>query len=207
MGKPYDFWLRASGAIATGRQSVLSGKTPDELLVMAETRHLLQTIMRSKSLRLCPKMRAAVAVAAKSRHRLAAPLMPLGAAQRIGWLDEATELVSSLTLEDCFTPAVAYRIACRTVPTKSIEKRKAMFRGGEEEVLVTGTDLLITIRDDERRQHAFSLHSVPTDKRIFRSHHLLTLTQHFHIPPAPDIATLYPARYRKFRARLEQFQK
>lgn len=201
---PFDFWLRASGLVATVRNSVLNGKSPAELLLMAETRKLLAAILRSKSLKVCPKLRLAVDEAQKDRRKRATPLMPLGPTQRLGWLDEASELACARKF-DGFTQGTAYRISCRSVPTRTIERR-ATFNGGEEEVLISGTELLVTVRDDAARLHTFSMHEVPPDKRIYKRHSLLALTENFHIPPAPDITKVFPARYREYRRRLEQFQ-
>ena len=207
--KPFDFWLRPNGTIAAARaESPLAGRTPAELVIMAETRKLLQTVLSNKRIRASDPLRSAIQAALRSRRKLTAPLIPLGPEHRLGWLDEVDELTCEKPLQvkgdafgEAFSTGKAYRIASRTVATRDIITRQTV-AGFPEEVAVTGTELVVTIRDNALRVHVFAHHTPPHDPRIHKSHPLDTLLAHFLIPAVPDIASLFPARFQKLKTQL-----
>jgi len=204
---PLDFWLRKNGTIAAARaESPLAGRTPAELVIMVQTRKLLQTLLRNKRLRISDDLRSAIQAALRSRARLAAPLIPLGPEQRLGWLDEAAELICSSPLTvpgdaEAFSSGRAYNLACRTVPTSQIVVGQTV-AGMPEEILVSGSELLVTLRDNALRLHVFAHNTPPPDPRIHKSHPLETLLRHFIVPDVPDIATIFPSRFQKLKSQL-----
>lgn len=198
---PHTHWLRKNGTIATARRSALSGKTPAELVLMAETRKLLQLLLHSEQESVSPDLRAAIEAMLRARLRRTAPFMPLNDEQRIAWLDEVTHITCRLDLGDCFTAGSTYRVACQDSPTSHIIDRQTM-HGVAEEVLITGNELVINIADNLSRIHTFCHTSLPDDPGIHAQHPLETLVAHFTIPPAPDITQVYPSTYAKLKAQL-----
>jgi hypothetical protein len=198
---PHTHWLRKNGTIATARRSALSGKTPAELVLMAETRKLLQLLLHSEQESVSPDLRAAIEAMLRARLRRTAPFMPLNDEQRIAWLDEVTHITCRLDLCDSFTTGSTYRVACQDSPTSHIIDRQTM-HGVAEEVLITGNELVINIADDHARIHTFCHTSLPDDPGIHARHPLATLVAHFTIPPAPDITQVYPSTYAKLKNEL-----
>jgi hypothetical protein len=175
---------------------------------MAETRKLLQTVLSNQRIHASPPLRTAIQTALRSRRKLTAPLIPLGPEQRLGWLDEVDELTCEKPLQvkgdafgEAFSTGKSYRIASKTVATQDIITRQTV-AGFPEEVAITGTELVVTIRDNALRIHIFAHHTPPHDPRIHKSHPLDTLLHHFLIPPVHDIATIFPARFQKLKTQL-----
>jgi len=199
-----DLWLRKSGRIATARASALNNLTVQEAILMAETRALL--VHALANLAVADDLRSSTTAALRQRQRASAPFLPLNPTQRLGWLDEVDSLTCSTDGLPGFTAGKTYRLITRTLLVRDRETRpNAAMPGGTEEVLVSGTELLAALRDDRKRQHVFCHHTPPTDQipgRIHAIHHLDKLVDHFHIPEVPDIAALFPARFKKLK---EQF--
>jgi hypothetical protein len=198
----YTHWLRKNGTIATTRRSALTGKTPAELVLMAETRKLLQLLLHSKQENISPELRAAIEAMLRTRLRRTAPFRPLNDEQRIAWLDEVTHIVCRLELDDAFTTGSTYRVLCNDCPTSHIIDRQTI-HGGYEEVLITGNEMLINIADDQQRIHTFCHASLPDEAGVYARHTLTTLTTHFAVPQALDITQVYPSTYAKLKAQLE----
>jgi hypothetical protein len=198
---PHTHWLRKNGTIATARRSALSGKTPAELVLMAETRKLLQLLLHSEQESVSPDLRTAIEAILRARLRRTAPFMPLNEQQRIAWLDEVTHISCCADLDDSFTAGSTYRVVCQDSPTSHIIDRQTM-HGVAEEVLITGNELVIHIADDHARIHTFCHTSLPDEDGIHARHPLESLIAHFTIPPAPDITQIYPATFAKLKAQL-----
>jgi hypothetical protein len=198
---PHTHWLRKNGTIATARRSALSGKTPAELVLMAETRKLLQLLLHSEQESVSPDLRAAIEAMLRARLRRTAPFMPLNEEQRIAWLDEVTHISCRTDLDDSFTAGSTYRVVCQDSPTSHIIPADASCAAAEE-VLITGNELVIHIADDHARIHTFCHTSLPDEDGIHARHPLASLIAHFTIPPAPDITQIYPATFAKLKAQL-----
>jgi len=192
---PFDYWLRKNGTIATSRISPLNGKTPAELLLMAETRQLLQLLVDNQEALVSEDLRATITALLRSRARRTAPFTPLSAEQRLGWLDEVTHLVCKAHFH-AFTPGTPYRIKCEEVTVERLIKRKSL-QGVLEDVLITGNELVATMQDDSGCHHAFCHTEIVADIHIHALHNLQAIVDHFIIPAAPDIAKVYPATYLK----------
>ena len=198
----YTHWLRKNGTIATTRRSALTGKTPAELVLMAETRKLLQLLLHSKQENISPDLRTAIEAMLRARLRRTAPFTPLNDEQRIAWLDEVTHITCRLELGDSFTAGSTYRVLCNDCPTSHIINRQTI-QGGYEEVLISGNELVIKIDDDQKRIHTFCHASLPDEPGIHARHPLAILVAHFTVPQAPDITQVYPSTYAKLKAQLE----
>jgi hypothetical protein len=197
-----SFWLTKKGLIASKPQSLLSGKTPAEAIVMSETRRLLQLLINDPTAKVSADLRIAAKGALRHRSRRTAPFLPLSPEHRLGWLDEFSHLECQVDLPGAFSTENAYRHNCHDVPTRRIIERNTM-SGDTEEVLVSGVEMLVTIHDDLRRLHAFANFEVPEDPRIHAIHDLQTLLIHFKIPKAPDITKILPATHKKLISTLQ----
>lgn len=195
----YTYWLRKSGNIACARHSPINNKRPEELVIMAETRKLALHLLASDDI--SPDLRSALELLMRARLRRTAPFMPLSAEQRMGWLDEVAHIACRADLPHSFTAGKSYSVSCNTSPTRQIIPRQNI-NGSTEDVLITGTELLITIKDNLNRPHCFCHVTPPLDLLIHQSHPLTTLMAHFEIPPAPDITSIFPNRYRKYTEEL-----
>jgi hypothetical protein len=201
----YHYWLRPNGNIATSTPSPLNGKSLHELIIMAETRRLLQLLIHSKREETSPDLITTIEALLRSRLRRTSPFLPLNEHQRIAWLDEYTHIQCRAPLAEFFAAGESYRVDCHDAPTSQIVDRQTL--GGQpEEVLVTGRELLITVRDRKRHVHAFSHAEIPADPNIdidiHFTHHIQALIDHFLIPPTPDITRVYPSTYKKYKEAL-----
>ena len=184
-----DFWLLAGGTIACRYPSSLHGMTPAEAVQSKETRRLLRSIPPE---RCSEDLRSVVANALLDYAVRTAPLLPLPDAQRLGWLDEHSHLLCRLNLGAGFTPGSYYPINCGEISARRLTT-KTTIQGTKAEVAITGSELLVTIRDEQGRDHSFFNWGGPDPF----AHSLETLIEHFQIPPVPDITQILPARFRK----------
>lgn len=184
-----DFWLEAGGTIASRYPSPLHGMTPAEALQSKETRRLLRSIPAE---RCSEDLRSAVANALLDYSVRTAPILPLPDAQRLGWLDEHSHLLCRLSMDSAFTRGSSYPINCGEISARRLTT-KTTIQGTKAEVAITGSELLVTIRDEQGRDHSFFNWGGPDPF----AHSLETLIEHFHIPPVPDITQILPARFRK----------
>ena len=187
-----DFWLEAGGTIACRDASPLHGKTPAEALQSKETRRLLRSIPAE---RCSEDLRSVVANALLDYSVRTAPLLPLPESQCLGWLDEHSHLLCRLSMDSAFTRGSSYPIDYSEITARRTIS-KTTIQGTKAEVAITGSDLLVTIRDDQGRDHSFYNGGNSGAADPF-AHSLEILIKHFHIPPVPDITQILPARFRK----------
>lgn len=184
-----DFWLEAGGTIASRYPSPLHGMTPAEALQSKETRRLLRSIPAE---RCSEDLRSVVANALLDYSVRTAPLLPLPESQCLGWLDEHSHLLCRLSMDSAFTRGSSYPINCGEISARRLTT-KTTIQGTKAEVAITGSELLVTIRDEQGRDHSFFNWGGPDPF----AHSLETLIEHFQIPPVPDITQILPARFRK----------
>ncbi len=184
-----DFWLEAGETIASRYPSPLHGMTPAKAVQNKETRRLLRAIQSERS---SEDLRSVVANALLDYSVRTAPLLPLPAAQRLGWLDEHSHLFCRLSMDSAFTRGSSYPINCGEISARRLTT-KTTIQGTKAEVAITGSELLVTIRDEQGRDHSFFNWGGPDPF----AHSLEILIEHFHIPPVPDITQVLPSRFRK----------
>jgi hypothetical protein len=187
-----DFWLLAGGTIASRYPSPLHGMTPAEALQSKETRRLLRSIPAE---RCSEDLRSAVANALLDYSVRTAPLLPLPESQCLGWLDEHSHLLCRLSMDSAFTRGSSYPINCGEISARRLTT-KTTIQGTKAEVAITGSELLVTIRDEQGRDHSFYNGGNSGAADPF-AHSLETLIEHFQIPLVPDITQILPARFRK----------
>ena len=193
-----DFWLTPRGTIGCRQPSALLGKTPAEAVVMVETRKLLRAMPADRT---SEELQTAVKAAFRNLARRTAPFLPLHDEQRLGWLDEHSHLACRIDMDDSFACGVHYKIQCHDIPTRRLIER-ATISGGKEEVLICGTELRVTLRDNHQRLHTFCHEELATDPRIHACHPLLVLQEHFLIPDTPDITKILPSKFSKTKKAL-----
>jgi hypothetical protein len=191
----HDYWLRENGSIGCGHRSSIAGKTPMELMMMAETRRMLVSLLRHK--RTDPALKKAIETARRSLRSRLAPLTPVGIHQRMGWLDEMTHITCAREM-DGFTLGKEYTINSRNVKIGTLTER--IVSGRPEEILVSGQEMFVTLLDDSLRRHLFAHHAPPPDPRIHAIHPLMRLAAHFAVPQVHDITAIYPTRYMQLKA-------
>ena len=119
----------------------------------------------------------------------------LGPAHSKGTLEDTTQSTDELQESNGGASS-----SCGSANYDSCELNFSVEPDGTEEVLITGHELLVTVRDSRKRLHAFCHTGIPTDIEIHKLHHTQYLLNHFAIPDAPDITKVYPATYAKHRA-------
>jgi len=196
-----SYWLNKRGVIASKPPSYLSGKSPAEAVLLAETRCLLREILNDPSATVSPDLHIAAKQALRHIARRTAPFLPLSPEHRLGWLWEFPRLECRRDWPGAFTRDYAYRHYCHDVATRRLILRKTP-SGSTEEVLVSGIEILVTIHDDQKRLHAFANFPVPEDPRIHAIHDLQSLLDHFIIPSAKDITQILPTAYQTLKTTL-----
>lgn len=101
--RPFHLFLLPDGTIGTklsgfegrtierdkiSRLHALGGKTPLQLVIQRTERNLLTQVARNEGWRVDPALLTAIETALAEYHRVRAPLVPLNAVQRMGYLDE-----------------------------------------------------------------------------------------------------------------------
>jgi hypothetical protein len=98
-------------------------------------------------------------------------------------------------MDSAFTRGSSYPINCGEISACRLTT-KTTIQGTKAEVAITGSELFVTIRDEQGRDHSFYNGGNSGAADPF-AHSLEILIKHFHIPPVPDITQILPARFRK----------
>lgn len=144
----YTYWLNKHGTISCKHRSPLTGRSPNELVVMTETRKALTDLLATQTI--CEDLRKSIEAALRHRARHMAPFTPLNEEQRLGWLDEVTHLTCRHNMGDSFTAGIDYPIRTHTILIKRLIVRKSL-QGKPEEVLITGEELIVALDDALQR--------------------------------------------------------
>ncbi len=98
-------------------------------------------------------------------------------------------------MDSAFTRGSSYPINCGEISARRLTT-KTTIQGIKSEVAITGSELRVTIRDDQGRDHSFYNGGNSGAADPF-AHSLEILIEHFLIPLVPDITQVLPARFRK----------
>jgi hypothetical protein len=187
----------------------LHGKYPASLVVQKPSRLALQRAVSGGIWRVEPAVLPIVEKAVREYHAVRAPFSHLGPVQRLAYLDEE-DTIACKASGDGFTEGQRYQIVTETFEGRKLELRP---RPGHspEEVLVTGQELVIHISDDDGRRHSYTQFAPTAEEGDSRpgagQHHTLTeLVAQFHFPEVPDVATVNPATYQTYKARMRALQ-
>ena len=190
----------------------IDGQHPAGLVVQRNSRKALVLAVQGGVWRVHPDVTAAVDAAMKNYNAVRAPLRPLNAVQRLGHLDEEDDIRCEHPPGVGFTAGRSYPLESETFQGRKVERRP--HHNGEkdrkEEVLVTGQELLLRIRDDAGEWHAFTQYDLGRDQQAERPeqhfHLLAELVECFHIPDVPDIAQVHPEEFAEYRRRLRALE-
>ena len=138
-------------------------------------------------------------------HAVRASFVPLNPIQRLAYLDEE-DAIRCKASGGGFTEGQCYPIVTETFEGRKHEMRQRA-AGKPELVLVTGQELVIHISDDDGQRHSYTQFTPTEEEAETRPatafHHTLPeLVAQFEIPPQADVATLNPARFEAYKARL-----
>lgn len=191
----------------------LKNKTLLDLAVMRDTRDTARKVLTDKRLKVPPGLVAQFDDVCKQLTIQAAPFNRPSPVQRVAWLDEQNT-IECLHDFGPFKAGQKYPIETRVITGKKLEKRHRPGYG-QEEVLVSGQELVVAVEDKATREyHTFTQFepSVETKDSIVEhfyvsGYHLLQdLITNFKMPEVQDIAEADPAGYIKYRKRLEALQ-
>ena len=197
-------------SLATEVETLLRDKTLLDLAVMRDTRDKAKALLTDKRLKVPPAVIAAFADVCRQMATLTAPFTRPSPVQRVAWLDEQDSIKCTRSFAT-FKAGESYPIRTESIMGKKTETRhRPGF--GPEEVLVTGQEVLVAIRDTEGDDHAFTQFPVTEEMDEWHNytadyaHTLSDLITHFAMPEVLDIAEADPKTYNLYRKRLENLQ-
>lgn len=191
----------------------IHGQHPAALVVQRISRKALLLAAKGAIWRVHPDVVEAVADAIRSYNAVRAPLRPLNTVQRLGHLDEEDEIRCERPLGIGFSAGRTYPLESETLHGRKIERRphhRFAGKGKTEQVLVSGQELLLRIKDDAGKWHAFTQYNLGKAQQMERPeehfHLLAELVECFHIPEVPDVAQVHPEKFATYQARLRALE-
>lgn len=138
-------------------------------------------------------------------NRETAPLYPLSATQRLGYLDFVESLVcrkdsTTANGKHTFKAGIAYGISVETVEVVK-QKTKLNLKGEPENVEQRGMELSVLVKSEPTRVAAFYNRKMMEDSKVEvesmleADGSLQDLVDIFEIPHVPDVAEICPAEY------------
>ncbi len=221
-----------SGRIPKGevqRLFALNDKTPMSLVVQKAHReelmraagllpHALGLAPQAPPWRVAPAVVDAVRLAIREYEAMRAPLKPLNAIQRLGYLDEHETIECCQDLAPAFQKGRSYKLRTLTISVRR-DGTKMNLSGGLDQVQWAGSELAIYVTAGEK-EYLF-MEGRNRDKSVFLSLNpdsddeadritidftLHQLVSHFIIPEVPDVATQNPSLYQRLIADLHQIE-
>ena len=206
----------------------LEGRQPMQLVMQRQQRAHLEKAAFGKTWRVDPKLQAAIKAAVAEYHKVRAPLYPLAAVQRLGYLDEQDAICCSKNLGGCFKADHAYALRSTTIAVRR-SGEKLNLCGELDQVEYDGQELAFYITDDSGAERVFMEARLkadniklsilkPGDKPVKQNHEgwgvepcaidftLQDLVSCFIIPEVPDVATVNPAGYQRNLKLLEEIE-
>lgn len=196
-------------------ETLLRNKSLLELAVMRDTRDQARRILTDKRLKVPPGVIAAFNEVCAQLAIQSAPFNRPSPVQRVAWLDEQNT-IECLREWAGFRVGESYQLQTRVITGKKLEKRHRPGHG-QEEVLVTGQELVVAVFNHHVNVWSIFTQYQPSDETRMEianhfsgpstNYHLLAdLITSFKMPEVQDIAEADPALYMKFRKRLEALQ-
>lgn len=173
----------------------LRGKHPIQLVIQRSSREYLH-----KQLSLCrtePALSEAVKQALSQYYAERAPLYPLPATQRLGYLDEHDCIICIRDFVQrevrLFAGDKIYPIRTKTVKVTRLAQRRNL-KGEVEHLKLTGQELAILITGENGEEVCFVSDPCRVPQNLNERYLVLdlrTLIEHFQIPEVPDVATVH----------------
>ena len=132
----------------------LEGRQPMQLVMQRQQRAHLEKAAFGKTWRVDPKLQAAIKAAVAEYHKVRAPLYPLAAVQRLGYLDEQDAICCSKNLSGCFKADHAYALRSTTIAVRR-SGEKLNLCGELDQVEYDGQELAFYITDDNGVEKVF----------------------------------------------------
>lgn len=185
----------------------LEGQLPISLVVQKATRTALLNVVHSNVWRVEPKLIETVTKAVDDYNAIRAPFYPLNAVQRLGYLDEEDSIVCKKEGFFNFKKGESYPIFSKTVHSTKKAKKKNL-TGGEDDVEISGKELLISIENAGGFQH---FTSSPKDiegggENKANLHDLQTLIEYFVIPEVKTVSEVNPEKYEQNINRIKEIE-
>lgn len=181
-------------------------KLPLELTLQRGARLALQQAVACGIWTVDPAAADAIATALEDFDRDRAPLTPISDTQRIGWIDDAEELLCTRDF-DHFRAGRRYPLSTETIEWKKEEERPRYHAGKRdtEQVLVRGHDLRLTLHPEGGMGKPVHFIFNP-DRLTGETYSLEDLAAHFALPEVKDISTLHPERYQENLSLLDELE-
>ena len=204
----------------------LNGRRPVELVLTKTDRLALLHAVRDVGWKVDPDLIKSVDAAVTEYHRSRTPFIKPTLAMRVAWAEEEESLIAADNWGE-FKAGEAYRLTSETFEGRNIEARPHP-EYGEEEVMVSGQELMICINDSKGHLHGFTQYALDRDsihanydsdrdgdddetrqslKRIHQFHSLRDLMVHFNMPDVPDIAEVSPDLYQHYIKKLKALER
>lgn len=185
----------------------LHRKHPLGLTLQRGTRMALTEMLDSGAWTIDPAARAAIDDALATFDRDRAPLSPVSEIQRIGWIDDAEDLLCKKDFLH-FSAGQRYKLSTETIHWQKQENRPRYHAGKRslEAVQTKGTDLRLTLHHPHAAPAHF-LYNPEVSGTLRSTHSLEDLALHFALPEVPDITTLHPEQYAENLRILDELEK
>ena len=187
----------------------INRKHPLELTLQRGARQALQPVIDCGIWSIDPVADTTLREAVASYDNERAPLTPVSDVQRIGWIDDAEELLCEKNFLH-FQAGHRYPLTTETIEWKKTEKRPRYHAGKRdtEEVLVRGTDLRLTLHPqggtDKPVHFIFNPDKIMSLRNDIYS--LETLAAHFALPVVEDITALKADHFAANLALLDELE-
>jgi hypothetical protein len=202
----------------------LANRRPIELVLTKSDRLALLHTVHDAGWKVDPALIKAVNAAVAEYHSSRTPFIRPTLAMRVAWAEEEDSLSAVDDWEE-FKEGESYRLTSETFEGRKMEIRPhADF--GEEDVMVSGQELMICINDSNGHVHGFTQYALDRDSihanydsendsddetrrsllRIHKFHSLRDLMVHFNMPVVRDIAEVNPKLYQHYRNKLKALE-
>lgn len=184
----------------------INRKHPLELTLQRGSRMALMEAVESGLWTVSPDAEQAIIHCVSTFDRDRAPLSPILDVQRIGWIDDAEELLCISPFLH-FLPGEKYKLSTETFEWKKDQHRPRYHAGKRdmETVSVRGTDLRITLHHPLQSPAHFAFNP-DNSGTLHATHSLEVLAAHFQLPDVQDITSLHPEAYAANLALIDELE-
>lgn len=199
----------------------LRNRRPVELVLTKSERLALLHTVKDAGWKVDPNLILAVEQAVADYHRCRVPFNKPTLAMRVAWAEEEDKLTAANDWHS-FRAGESYALSSDTFTGRKLEFREHP-EFGEEEVLVSGRELMICLTDQRGIRHGFTQYpidrqtikedydkddeTIRTLMRVQHFHSLRDLMQNFHMPDVPDIREVSPDLYNHYRQKLRALER
>lgn len=190
----------------------LHDKAPSQLILQSAGRQALLSLLESGKWRIHPDVLPMVKNSIGEYDSVRSPLNPLPDTQRLAYLDECTSIACKNDFAG-FKAGQTYELETATVEVTRI-KNKANEQGEQEQILCSGMELAVWIKDESGKRNLFIEHRYmsdqyrvyvpPSGKALTGDYSTQDLLDNFIIPEVPDVAAIRPEQFAEYKKRLDR---